>query len=97
VDELLTMVRLRGMRRVSVIYESADREVPDFRPIVEWDRARDSFELNRSQRLPALLDSAPGPVPGVERATEFIEMLVAEDTRHLEDVMAAVASFYEQI
>ncbi|MGI5816821.1 MAG: hypothetical protein ACOX9R_01855 [Armatimonadota bacterium] len=97
VDLLLTMVRLRGMRRVSVIYESADREVPDFRPIVEWDRARDSFELNPSQRLPALLDSAPGPVPGVERATEFIEMLVAEDTRHLEDVMAAVASFYEQI
>lgn len=97
VDLLVTMVRVGGMRRVSVIYESASREVADFRPIVEWDRGMDRFEAMPSEQLPRLQQGANRPVPDVARATEFVEGLMARDVRYLEDVMAEVAEFYGEL
>jgi len=95
VDLLLTMVRVGGMRRVHTIYESAAPEVADFRPIARWDRGADAFEITPSEHLPRLRENAPGPVPDVDRATEFVARLVERRIRHLEDVMTDVADFYE--
>ncbi len=97
VDLLPTMVRVGGMRRVSVVYESTGGDAAQFRPLVEWDRGTDRFASTPSEHLPRLKASAQGPVPDVEEATGFIEGLVASDARSLEDVMAAVADFYETL
>ncbi len=88
-DLLLTMVREGGRRRVSTVYEATEGAAAEFRPIVEWDRGRDTFEAAHSERLQSR-------VP-VERATEFIEGLVGRNVRYLEDVMGAVAEFYAEV
>lgn len=97
VDLLLTMVRVGGMRRTSIVYEAASEHEADFRPIVEWDRGGDAFEIAQSRRLPRLRETAHGPVPDVERATDFIDGLVGRRERLLEDVLAAVADFYAEL
>ncbi len=97
VELLLTMVRVRGMRRVDVIYESEGRDLPRFRPIVEWDRGADAFEVMPGEHLARLRQNARGPVPDPERATAFIGGLVERRVRYLEDVMAEVADFYAEI
>jgi hypothetical protein len=97
VDLLLTMVRVGGLRRTSVIYESASEHAPDFHPIVEWDRGADAFEIANSDHLPRLRESARGSVPNTERATQFIEGLLERRARSLEDVMAAVVDFYAEL
>jgi type IV secretory pathway ATPase VirB11/archaellum biosynthesis ATPase len=95
VDLLLTMVRVGGMRRVHVVYESAGRDAAEFRPIVEWDRGADAFDVAQSEHLPRLRERA-GQAPEVERATDFIRGLVERRVRHLADVLAEVAEFYGQ-
>lgn len=94
VDLLLAMVRVGGKRRVSAVYESRGGGSAEFRPVVEWDRVTDRFGMRPSEHLSRLRQRAPGPVPEVERATEFVEGLVAGNVRYLEDVMAEVADFY---
>ncbi|MGM0492734.1 MAG: hypothetical protein ACQER1_07305 [Armatimonadota bacterium] len=97
VDLLLTMVRVGGLRRTSVIYESASEHEAQFRPIVEWDRGADAFEIANSEHLARLRESARRPIPDADRATRFIESLVERRVRYLEDVMTAVEDFYAEL
>ncbi len=82
---LLFMVRRGSRRRVSAIYERAGGERADLRRIVTWEPGTDSFACHAER------------VPGLDRATAFIDGLVADGTYLLEDVMAAVADFYAEL
>jgi hypothetical protein len=97
VDLLLTMQRVGRLRRLSVVYESVASDVAAFRPIIQWDRGADRLEIASAQHLARLRATARRPVPDPEHATDFLDRLMARGGRYLEDVMARVADFYEEI
>ena len=94
VDLLLTMVREGGRRRVLTIYEATDDARPAWQPTVAWNRREDSFSMQSGQLLPRLSGPAEAQAQ-IEAGTEFIGGLVTDDVRLLEDVLEAVADFYD--
>lgn len=94
IDVLLTMVRTGGKRRVSTVYISSGAEIPRFEPMVTWDPHGDRFEVLSAKQVARVQQCAERSSITIERATEFIKSLIADQTRYLEDVVQAVADLY---
>ncbi len=100
VDLVAFMVHQRGLRRVSAIFEADGGEELTYRQVAEWRASSDDFGLLESALLTRLIATGPAPqVPAqtqAANASELIEKLVADAVYLMEDVMAAVAGFYDQ-
>ncbi len=95
IDLVLTMIRERGRRRISTIYEATPDDHATWEPVVKWDRIADSFEAEDSHLLPRLMDCTGEQAQTLAvSATEFIDDLLANDVRLLEEVLEAVPEFY---
>ena len=94
VDLLLFMVRDGGRRRVSAVYEADPGDEPAFTQSIEWRRDTDSFHLCPLGGLDSLCSIGGAGDPRVAAATDFVQSLVDDDCRLIEDVMAAVADFH---
>ena len=91
---LAFMVREGGKRRVSSVHESDPGDEPSFTQSIEWHPDTDTFFLRPLGCLDGMCASVGNGDPLVARATDFVQDLVDEDARHLEEFMAAVADFH---
>ncbi len=91
---LAFMVREGGKRRVSSVHEADPGDEPSFTEAIAWRPDTDTFDLRPLGCLDGMCASVGGGDPRVTHATDFIQSLVDENARDLEEVMAAVADFH---